>query len=520
MILSPKDTHPMGENSSPSANAYPAPISLDTYDGKVHIEWSPDSPVTPLGQLPFFIQFLKLGGRFDPWVNACPLHYASNNAPEKIDVLGSLFLSILSGHKRYAHITTLMSDRVNPQLLGMNKIISEDSARRAIKKIDEEAGVQWLKKHLLSCCEPLLNTPWILDADTTVKPIYGHQEAAEKGYNPEKPGRPSHTYHTYMIANLRLILETEVKAGNQSHSNYSLPGLMTLLTELNPAQRPYCVRGDMGWGTDSAMTELENINQHFLFKLRKSPKVVQLIHQHHIRGEWINLQSGWQAKEAQVTLQGWEKSRRAIIVRRQLKQDAIIGLERVQEGHPQMTLLDGPEDIKAFEYSVLITSLEADLITLFQLYRDRADCENNFDELKNQWGWGGYTTQDVKSCRLMARIIAFIYNWWNLYTRLALPGKHHEAITSRPLLLSSIGRLTTHGGQKTLSLTSMHNELPKLKMACERLMALFIELKHAAPQLKPKEPWRWLMGKIIETFIPNKSGDGVGQAPILEFSGG
>ncbi len=255
---------------------------------------------------------------------------------------------------------------------------------------------------------PLLNTPWILDADTTVKPIYGHQEAAEKGYNPEKPGRPSHTYHTYMIANLRLILETEVKAGNQSHSNYSLPGLMTLLTELNPAQRPYCVRGDMGWGTDSAMTELENINQHFLFKLRKSPKVVQLIHQHHIRGEWINLQSGWQAKEAQVTLQGWEKSRRAIIVRRQLKQDAIIGLERVQEGHPQMTLLDGPEDIKAFEYSVLITSLEADLITLFQLYRDRADCENNFDELKNQWGWGGYTTQDVKSCRLMARIIALI----------------------------------------------------------------------------------------------------------------
>jgi len=26
-----------------------------------------------MGQLPFFIQFLKLGGRFDPWVNDCPL---------------------------------------------------------------------------------------------------------------------------------------------------------------------------------------------------------------------------------------------------------------------------------------------------------------------------------------------------------------------------------------------------------------------------------------------------------------
>ena len=87
-----------------------------------------------MGQLPFFIQFLKLGGRFDPWVEQCPLSYTSNNAPQKVDVLGSLFLSILSGHKRYSHITTLISDNVNPNLLGMNKVVSEDSARRAVKK--------------------------------------------------------------------------------------------------------------------------------------------------------------------------------------------------------------------------------------------------------------------------------------------------------------------------------------------------------------------------------------------------
>jgi hypothetical protein len=24
--------------------------------------------------------------------------------------------------------------------------------------------------------------------------------------------------------------------------------------------------------------------------------------------------------------------------------------------------------------------------------------ENNFDELKNQWGWGGFTTHDLKRC--------------------------------------------------------------------------------------------------------------------------
>jgi len=55
-----------------------------------------------------------------------------------------------------------------------------------------------------------LREPWILDVDTTVKPLYGHQEGAVVGYNPKKPGRPSHTYHSYMLANLRLVLEVEV----------------------------------------------------------------------------------------------------------------------------------------------------------------------------------------------------------------------------------------------------------------------------------------------------------------------
>jgi hypothetical protein len=42
-------------------------------------------------------------------------------------------LSILSGHKRYAHIAALRCDNVLPELLGMNKIVSEDAVRRSTK---------------------------------------------------------------------------------------------------------------------------------------------------------------------------------------------------------------------------------------------------------------------------------------------------------------------------------------------------------------------------------------------------
>lgn len=58
----------------------------------------------------------------EPWINDCPLHLTSPNAPSKRDVLGTLLLSILAGHKRYAHVTTIRCDNVNPSLLGMNQI--------------------------------------------------------------------------------------------------------------------------------------------------------------------------------------------------------------------------------------------------------------------------------------------------------------------------------------------------------------------------------------------------------------
>jgi hypothetical protein len=83
------------------------------------------APVTPFGQLPFFIEYLKQGGLFDGWVADCPLSLTSPNAPRQRDLLGTVLLSVLAGHRRYAHITALRCDRVNPPLLGMRKVLSE-----------------------------------------------------------------------------------------------------------------------------------------------------------------------------------------------------------------------------------------------------------------------------------------------------------------------------------------------------------------------------------------------------------
>ncbi len=92
-------------------------------------------------------------------------------------------LSVLAGHSRYAHVTTLRGDPVLPELLGMSKIVSEDALRRALSTMPEEVAKSWFESNLQACVEPLLAEPYILDIDGTVKPIYGRQEGAFVGYN-------------------------------------------------------------------------------------------------------------------------------------------------------------------------------------------------------------------------------------------------------------------------------------------------------------------------------------------------
>ena len=282
----------------------------DTFAGRVHIEWDTTAPVTPLGQLPFFIEYLKQGGRFDSWVADCPLLFTSPNAPRKRDVRGTLLLSVLAGHRRYAHVTALRCDAVNPPLLGMSKVVSEDALRRALAKIAETAGMQWLQGHLDYCVQPLLGEPWVLDVDATIKPLYGHQEGAVVGYNPRKPGRPSHCYHTYMLSDLRVVLRVEVHPGDQHNPTHAAAGLWSLLAQLGRERWPRLLRGDAEWGNQGVMARAEQEGVPYLFRLRATANVKRALERAMAERDWSDVGQGWHGKETNLRLIGWSRQRR------------------------------------------------------------------------------------------------------------------------------------------------------------------------------------------------------------------
>src|SRR5207249_6405152 len=137
-----------------------------------------------LGLMPFFIEFLKTSGLFDQWVEDCPLHYTSGNAPAKRDVLGTLVLAALAGHWRYA-----------------------------------------------------------------------------------------------FVAHIRMVLDMEVQAGNQTAPLYAQPELWAFLDGLAEQERPVFLRGDSHWGSEKAMVGAEERKLGYLFKLKQSANVRKLIGQ-------------------------------------------------------------------------------------------------------------------------------------------------------------------------------------------------------------------------------------------------
>jgi hypothetical protein len=269
-------------------------------------------------------------------------------------------------------------------------------------------------------------------------------------------------------------------------------------------RRPALVRGDSGYGNEGILLTLEERKQPYLLRLRQTKNVQRLVAQQFARQDWSRPDSqGCQMVEAQLQLHGWSTKRRVVIVRQRIRGG--IARERRVDGKQLRLDLAGPsvhEGDKLWEYAVLVTDVAYPLESIGQLYRDRADAENAFDELKNQWGLGGFTTQDINRCQTVARACALVYNWWSWYCRAAHPTGRLEAITSRPLLLAAVGKAASHANQTTLYLTPLHGRADVLRRLIANIGTALQHVKAAAEQFKDLDRWGYLLRYISDRIAP------------------
>src|SRR5205085_552520 len=132
---------------------------------------------------------------------------------------------------------------------------------------------------------------------------------------------PAHMIHTYAMAETRLILDCEVQPGKQSAASYSLPGLLEIIDKLPEGKKPSLIRGDCAFGNERVLKDIEDRSIDYLFKVRQTKKVKELIDLcNRTKEDWTDAGQGWEGVGAELLLTGWSKKRRVIVLRRKMNE--------------------------------------------------------------------------------------------------------------------------------------------------------------------------------------------------------
>jgi hypothetical protein len=177
----------LGMSSSASLALHPAGEAVfifPTYGGNVRLSPTDDA-LTPFSGLVPWAAFQKRSGLLEALAATCPVKRTSPNAAPVYAVLTSFGLTVLCDGRRFAQVQRLREDPTINDLFGLKRVVGDDTLRRFLARVPEEAGAAWVAQAAQRLWSALPD-PLILDWDSTVQTKYGQQEGAAVGYNPQR----------------------------------------------------------------------------------------------------------------------------------------------------------------------------------------------------------------------------------------------------------------------------------------------------------------------------------------------
>jgi hypothetical protein len=178
----------------------------------------------------------------------------------------------------------------------------------------------------------------ILDLDSTVVTVFGHQEQAEVGYNPRYRGKRSYNPLLCLEANSSLLWDAELRPGNAGTWEGSVELLASCFTSLPPDVREWRVRADAGFGYHPVLDMLEARPAQYAVVARMTAGLKRKLGG--LRYERCNPR--WEIAELELRPHGWSQARRFIVARR-----------RIEGTEPEPTLFN----LNRYLYRAWVTNL-------------------------------------------------------------------------------------------------------------------------------------------------------------------
>ena len=381
----------------------------------ISIEFTPKN-LTSWGGISSLVSHYLLKLNFREWVNeSIPIEDTSNNSVLKYSKVLSLFLTVLSGGRRFSHSALWWhGEEVFRESFNVERFTKAPSSdTRFWNKVNSfklsEAVLKRARKLALkiACDDGIVEDD--LRFDSSVITRYGNQEGAVKGYNPAKRGRNSHNPMIGFLGS-GYVINIWNRKGNASSGNGIVEYFKQTVDILGDDIKVLKVICDSGFYLIRFIEHLENKSFSYII----SAPICQLLQKKILEQKnWTQVVDGIDIAEFRFRHldKKWKKERRYISVRQEVNQ-------RPKATGKFMSLLFDLPEITNYRYSVMITNDElSSPKEVWDRYKPRAKDENVIKELKDSYGLNSFNLKSFWATEAVMAMIALVFYNLILYMK-------------------------------------------------------------------------------------------------------
>lgn len=355
-----------------------------------------DKPVSGWGGMVTLVRFFDRLGLRELLRRALPDGRTSPNQIPVVDIVLAFLTSVLTGGSRFAHVDRLRADTVVAAILGIRRMPSAMTVTRYFggfvrSQVEHLSEVLW---HLTRSRLGSSELGSVLDLDSTVFERYGQQEGSLKGHNPKKHGRPSHHPIFAMLAEAKVVVHAWLRSGNTGTARGVCAFLAETIARLRDGFRLYALRADSGFFVTEFLDDLEARRLPYAIAVRMTPHVKRSVI---AVKNWTRFAPGLECSEMNYQAPGWSAPRRMVLIREEL-------LERPDAKGRRLI------DVPGYTFHAVVTTLPQSPIEAWRFYNHRAECENRFKELKEDYLIRSFCLQSFDGTQAVFLLICFLFN--------------------------------------------------------------------------------------------------------------
>lgn len=356
------------------------------------------------------------------------------------EFLLSILLRLLDGSMRLYHFRHKVNDDMISRLFKKGKVPHFTTLIYFLKRNISHAHVSierilfrysiWVLKQEIQ--NRSLRTITI-DVDATASTIYGKQEGAEKGYNPEKRNAKCYQLQVWSVRETKTLLKIELRKGSVHCSNGFLSDLKVLVPELKKLGVKIRLVADSGYENYAVFDYLEKMVVGFIIAQKQRKKVKTA-------GKWAKNRRN--SRKYDCTLK-----ERPLETKNGTYRQIFIQVDKVYDEDGQLFIVDFVSD----EFTnVFATNMALTSENIYGLYREHAQVETIIGELKSGFGSVKSRCEKFDVNQSVTQLCGIAYNIKTLYASQILQCNERipDIKTLRDEELHIPGYFANHGGRK------------------------------------------------------------------------